>query len=145
MWGYSFNTKNWPLLSIICCSFCYFVCKDVDYKCYHLLLSSFWSQEAHVTDADAKTSPSHLNAKTPTPVPRTKMRARLYSSTHACVRHCLCVNSPQLYLFVWACLLWNAAWLFMRDIPRSNLHEPFKFPRIVLFNTNHVIRVTWLT
>ncbi|XP_067441001.1 protein FAM13A isoform X2 [Thunnus thynnus] len=29
-------------------------------------------KEVHVTDADTKESPSHLNAKTPTPVPRTK-------------------------------------------------------------------------
>ncbi|XP_056228385.1 protein FAM13A isoform X3 [Seriola aureovittata] len=42
-------------------------------------------KEVHVTDTDTKTSPSNLNAKTPTPVPRKKVRARLFSSTPACV------------------------------------------------------------
>lgn len=67
----------------------------VDYKCDHFLLSSFWSQEAHVTDPDTNKSPGRPNTKTATPVPRTKVHARLYSSMPACVRLYLCVNSPQ--------------------------------------------------
>ncbi|KAG7221816.1 hypothetical protein INR49_016991, partial [Caranx melampygus] len=41
--------------------------------CTEELSSLIVVKEARVTDADTKTSPSHLNAKTPTPVPRTKV------------------------------------------------------------------------
>lgn len=58
----------------------------VDCKCDHFLLSSFWSQEAHVTDPDTNKSPGHPDTKTAAPVPRTKVHARLYSSMPACVR-----------------------------------------------------------
>lgn len=37
-----------------------------------------------MTDADVQESPSHLNANTPTPVPRTKVGAQL-SWQHACM------------------------------------------------------------
>lgn len=55
------------------------------------------------------------------------------------------LSVPVKEILIWVCMLWNAVLFFMRDIPRSNLHEPFKFPYIVLFNTNHVIAVTCLT
>lgn len=48
-----------------------------------------------MTDRDTKTSLSHLDAKTPTPVPRTKVRAWLFRSIPACVLSCLCVNALQ--------------------------------------------------
>lgn len=138
--GYSCNNKkqkieaSWLLLSTNCCSFC--CMSDVHYKCDRLLLSSFMSQEAHVTDADTNNSPGHPNAKAPTPVPRTKVHAWFYSSITACWHLCF----PT-----WDCMLRNALSLFMLDNPRSNLHESFKFPYIALFNPNHVIFVTCLT
>lgn len=59
-----------------------------------------------MTDADTKTSPSHLNA--PTPVPRIKVTTGLHSSTPACVRHCLCLNSPQRTCYGNLCLSLSA-------------------------------------
>ena len=69
----------------------------------------------------------------------------------ACLHVCVLVYAFMLFsvaaveAFVPVCLRWNALLLFIRDIPRSNLHEPFIFPDIVLFNTNHVMCLPWLT
>ncbi|XP_068445109.1 protein FAM13A isoform X2 [Clinocottus analis] len=41
-------------------------------------------KEVHMTDADTKKSPSHLNANPLTPIPRTKACDHLHSSTPAC-------------------------------------------------------------
>lgn len=54
--------------------------------CDRLPFSSFRSQEAQVADAGAKTSPDHPDAKTPTPVSRTKVCVLHYSGTPALVR-----------------------------------------------------------
>ncbi|XP_047435161.1 protein FAM13A isoform X2 [Mugil cephalus] len=51
-------------------------------------------KEAHVTDADTKKSPDHLNAKTPTPLPRMKM-GHLNTPGSAESPHESCTYSPK--------------------------------------------------
>lgn len=92
-----YNNKNiafWPLLNMIYYLFCNSTVRHGSLM-WPSPLSCFWSQEAHVTDADTKKSPNHLNAKTPTPVPRMKVCAELFSGRLACARLCLCNNAPQ--------------------------------------------------
>lgn len=115
-------------------SFCCVVC--MDYECF---LPPLWSQEAHVTQAETNKPPGQPNAGTPTPVPKTKVHAQHYSRTPACIPLCLCIDSSQrtcygnLYTGTMQCCC------FCMTLSRSNLHEPRKFPYIVLFNTTHVI------
>lgn len=50
-------------------------------------LSSFLSQQTQVTDVDTETSLTHLPAASPTPAPRTKVRALRFCSrrVHVCI------------------------------------------------------------
>ncbi|XP_018517083.1 protein FAM13A isoform X5 [Lates calcarifer] len=51
------------------------------------------SQEAHVMDADTKKSPSHLNAKTPTPAPGTKVGQK--NTPENTEQNKSCTNTPK--------------------------------------------------